>query len=198
MLKKCILTRKYKLLVNDQIILFLKMNLSGYLPFSFNLCNANKRKFWASLMSNVGIWITVAIVLFVLGSIFGLRVSPREKALGLMRDQARKMGLHPRLIVAPEWTKIPMASEKRASMVAYYSVLIPDARLALMRARVVDGKLQVVQGDQKFNDLPIALTGVYAIDMQANCVGLYWDEETDLRATQLEAMKAYLHELAQR
>jgi hypothetical protein len=46
-----------------------------------------------------------------------------------MRDQARKMGLHPRLIVAPEWTKIPMASEKRASMVAYYSVLIPDARL---------------------------------------------------------------------
>jgi hypothetical protein len=108
------------------------------------------------------------------------------------------MGLHPRLIVAPEWTKIPMASEKRASMVAYYSVLIPEARLALVRARVVDGKLQVVQGEQKFNDLPIALTGVYAIDMQANCVGMYWDEETDLRATQLDDMKAYLHDLAQR
>ncbi|GGH43113.1 hypothetical protein GCM10007354_31350 [Acinetobacter courvalinii] len=151
-----------------------------------------------NFMSNIGIWITVAIVLFVLGSIFGLRVSPREKALGMMRDQARKMGLHPRLIAAPEWTKIPMASEKRASMVAYYSVLIPDARLPLMRARVVDGKLQVVQGDQKFNDLTIALTGVYAIDMQANCVGLYWDEETDLKATQLEQIKTYLHELAQR
>lgn len=149
-------------------------------------------------MSNIGIWITVAIVLFVLGSIFGLRVSPREKALGMMRDQARKMGLHPRLIAAPEWTKIPMASEKRASMVAYYSVLIPDARLPLMRARVVDGKLQVVQGDQKFNDLTIALKEVYAIDMQANCVGLYWDEETDLKATQLEQIKTYLHELAQR
>ena len=149
-------------------------------------------------MSNVGIWITVAIVLFVLGSIFGLRVSPREKALGLMREQARKIGLHPRLIVAPEWTKIPKATESRASMVAYYSVLIPEARLALTRALVNDGKLQVVQGEQKYNDLPIALKGVYAIDMQANCVGLYWDEETDLRATQLEAMKAYLHELAQR
>ncbi|NCU24872.1 ammonium transporter [Acinetobacter haemolyticus] len=149
-------------------------------------------------MSNVGIWITAAIVLFVLGSIFGLRVSPREKALGSMRDQARKMGLHPRIIVAPEWTKVPMATEKRASMVAYYSVLIPDARLALMRARVVDGKLQVVQGDQKFNDLTIALKGVYAIDMQANCVGLYWNEEIDLKATQLDEMKAYLHQLAQR
>ena len=36
-------------------------------------------------------------------------------------------------------------------------VLIPDARLPLMRARVIDGKLKVVQGDEKFNDSPIAL-----------------------------------------
>ena len=149
-------------------------------------------------MSHIGIWITVAIVLFVLGSIFGLRVNPREKALGMMRDRARKMGLHPRLVAAPEWTKVPMATEKRASMVAYYSILIPEGHFALMRARVVDGKLQLVQGNQKFNDFPIALMGVYAIDMQANCVGLYWDEETDLKATQLEQMKTYLHELAQR
>ncbi|MBJ8434002.1 ammonium transporter [Acinetobacter pittii] len=147
-------------------------------------------------MDNMGIWVTVIIVLFVLGSIFGLRVSPREKALGIMRDKARKMGLHPRVIVAPEWTHVPMATEKRASMVAYYSVLIPDARLSLMRARVVDGKLKVVQGDEKFNDSPIALKGIYAIDMQANCVGLYWDEESDLRATQLDEMKAYLLTLA--
>ena len=149
-------------------------------------------------MENTGIWVALAIIIFVLGSIFGLRVSPREKVLGLMREKARKMGLHPRLVAAPDWTKIPMATESRASMVAYYSVLIPDARLALMRARVVDGKLQVVQGDQKFNDLTIALKGVYAIDMQANCVGLYWNEEIDLKATQLDEMKAYLYQLAQR
>lgn len=148
-------------------------------------------------MENTGIWITVFIVLFVLGSIFGLRVSPREKALGLMRERARKMALHPRLVAAPDWTKVPMATEKRASMVAYYSVLIPDARLPLMRARVEDQKLKVVQGDEKFNDFPIALKGIYAIDMQANCVGLYWDEESDLRATQLDDIKAYLTSLAE-
>ncbi|RZJ22890.1 MAG: ammonium transporter [Acinetobacter sp.] len=148
-------------------------------------------------MENTGIWITVFIVLFVLGSIFGLRVSPREKALGLMREKARKMALHPRLVAAPDWTKIPMATENRASMVAYYSVLIPDARLPLMRTRVEDQKLKIVQGDDKFNDLPIALKGIYAIDMQANCVGLYWDEESDLRATQLEDIKAYLTSLAE-
>ena len=148
-------------------------------------------------MENTGIWVIGFIILFVLGSILGLRVSPREKALGMMREKARKMGLHPRLVAAPDWTKIPMASSSRASMVAYYSVLIPDARLPLMRARVEDQQLKVVQGNDKFNALPIALKGIYAIDMQANCVGLYWDEESDLRATQLEAMKAYLHSLAE-
>lgn len=148
-------------------------------------------------MENTGIWVAVVIVVFVLGSIFGLRVSPREKAIGIMRDKARKMGLHPRLVVAPDWTKIPMATESRASMVAYYSILLPEARLPLMRARVSEQKLDLVYGDDKFKDLPIALKGIYAIDMQANCVGLYWDEESDLRATQLDDIKAYLNSLAE-
>ena len=148
-------------------------------------------------MENTGIWVIGFIIVFVLGSILGLRVSPREKALGIMREKARKMGLHPRLVAAPDWTKIPMATESRASMVAYYSILIPDARLPLMRARVEDQKLKLVQGDDKFNDLPIALKGIYAIDMQANCVGLYWEEESDLRATQLDDIKTYLQSLAE-
>ena len=148
-------------------------------------------------MENTGIWVAVAIIIFVMGSIFGLRVSPREKALGLMREKARKMGLHPRLVVAPDWTKIPKATESRASMVAYYSVLIADARLPLMRALVTDQKLNVLHGDEKFQGLPIALKGIYAIDMQANCVGLYWDEESDLRATQLDEIKTYLQSLAE-
>ncbi|RZG78034.1 ammonium transporter [Acinetobacter sp. WCHAc060025] len=148
-------------------------------------------------MEHTGLWVALIIIVFVLGSIFGLRVSPREKALGLMREKARKMGLHPRLVAAPDWTKVPMATESRASMVAYYSVLIPDARLPLMRFRVEDQKLQVIQGDEKFKDFPIALKGIYAIDMQANCVGLYWDEASDLRATQLEDMKAYLLKFAE-
>src|SRR5690606_3465707 len=103
-------------------------------------------------MENTGIWVALVIIIFVLGSIFGLRISPREKALGIMREKARKIGLHPRLVVAPEWTKVPKATESRASMVAYYSILLPEARLPLMRARVVDNKLGLVQGDDKFAD----------------------------------------------
>ncbi len=148
-------------------------------------------------MENTGIWVAVVIVIFVMGSILGLRVSPREKAIGMMRDQARKMGLHPRLVVAPDWTKIPMATENRASMVAYYSVLLPEARLPLLRARIVDQKFEIVLVDGNFKDFPIELKGIYAIDMQANCVGMFWDEEADLRATQLEDIKALLHALAE-
>jgi hypothetical protein len=148
-------------------------------------------------MENTGFWVVFFIVVFVAGSIFGLRVSPREKALGIMRERARAMSLHPRLVAAPDWTKIEKATESRASMVAYYSILIPEARLPLMRALVQDQKLVMVYGDEKFNGLDIALKGIYAIDMQANCVGIYWDEEADLKATQLDDMKAYLHALAQ-
>lgn len=148
-------------------------------------------------MDNIGIWIAALVVIFVMGSIFGLRISPREKALGLMREKARNIGLHPRLVAAPDWTHVPMATENRASMVAYYSILLPDARLPLMRARVVDQQLEVIQGDQKFQGLAVALKGIYAIDMQANCVGLYWDEETDLKGTQIEEIKAWLESLAQ-
>lgn len=148
-------------------------------------------------MENAGLWITILIVVFVLGSIFGLRVSPREKALGIMRDKARKMGLHPRLVAAPDWTKVPKATENRASMVAYYSVIIPEGRLLLMRALIEDQKLKVIHGDEKFNDFPIALKGIYAIDMQSNCVGLYWNEDSDLHATQLDDMKAILKKMAE-
>ncbi|TCM69238.1 hypothetical protein EC844_103185 [Acinetobacter calcoaceticus] len=148
-------------------------------------------------MEHTGLWVAVFIVVFILGSILGLRVSPREKALGLMREKARKMGLHPRLVAAPAWTNVPKATESRASMVAYYSVLITDARLPLMQARVEEQRLKVIQGNEKFNDFPIALQGIYAIDMQANCVGIYWDESIDLKATQLDAMKAFLISLAQ-
>lgn len=148
-------------------------------------------------MENAGLWITVIIVVFVIGSVFGLRVSPREKALGVLREKARKMGLHPRLVVAPDWTAVPKATQDRASMIAYYSVLVPAGRLPLMRAKIENQKTQVVYGDEKFNDLPIALQGIYAIDMQANCVGIYWDEHCDLKANQLDEMKAFLLSLAE-
>lgn len=147
--------------------------------------------------SNYSVIIIILVILFILGAFTGLRVSPREKALGLLREKARKMGLHPRLIAAPDWTGVPKASDKLAGMVAYYSILIPDGKYPLMRAIVKDGQLSVITGDTQFDGREIALKGIYAVDMQANCIGAYWDESTDFHGEQLENLKQYLHSLAQ-
>lgn len=148
-------------------------------------------------MDQTAFWVIGLIILFVLGSIFGLKVSPREKALGMLRDKARKMSLHPRLVPAPDWAEVPKASETRAAMVAYYSILIPEGRLPLFRAVINEQKVKVKVGNETLGGQSLALKGIYAIDMQANCVGIYWDEAADYAGEQLEDMKQYLIELAQ-
>lgn len=148
-------------------------------------------------MSATAYWIIGFIVVFILGSIMGLRVSPREKALGEMRDRARKMGLHPRLMPAPSWIHHIAPSGREGGMVAFYSILLPDARLALMQALVSEQKLQVKTGNTQFDGQSLDLKGIYALEMQANCAGLYWDEESDLQGEQLEKMKNTLMSFAQ-
>lgn len=148
-------------------------------------------------MSATAYWIIGFIVLFILGSIMGLRVSPREKALGQMRERARKMGLHPRLMPAPAWIHHIAASGREGGMVAFYSILLPAARLPLLQALVKQQKLQVQSGNMQFDGQFIDLKGIYALEMQANCAGLYWDEESDLQGEQLEKMKNTLMSFAQ-
>ncbi len=95
-------------------------------------------------MENTGIWVAVAIIIFVMGSIFGLRVSPREKALGLCVKKPEKWDYTHVWWLHLTGQKSQWQRKTRASMVAYYSVLIPDARLPLMRALVTDQKLKAV------------------------------------------------------
>ncbi len=148
-------------------------------------------------MSATAYWIIGFIIVFIVGSIMGLRVSPREKALGDMRDRARKMGLHPRLMPAPEWIKYISPSGRAGGMVAFYSILLPDARMPLLRAMVEQQQLKVKQGDAQFDGQAVDLKGIYALEMQANCAGLYWDEDADLHGEQLEKMKSILMSFAQ-
>ena len=148
-------------------------------------------------MSATAYWIIGFIIVFILGSILGLRVSPREKSLGEMRDRARKMALHPRLMPAPAWIQHTSPSGKAGGMVAFYSILLPDARLPLLRAMVAQHQLVVKQGDAQFNGQSVDLKGIYALEMQANCAGFYWDEDIDLHGEQLEKMKNTLMSFAQ-
>lgn len=147
-------------------------------------------------MENAGIWISIIIVAFLLGTILNFRTSPKDKALASIREKARKMGLNPRLIPAPEWLGLAK-NGTYAQMVAYYSVIIPEGKFALMRAVVNNQTLNVQVGNEKFQNYPVAITGAFAVEMQANSVSLYWDELADKNNDQLENVKQFLMQLAE-
>lgn len=146
-------------------------------------------------MENTGLWVTIIIVLFVVGSIFNLRTSPRDKALAQLRENARKMGLNPRLVPAPEWLKLEKNGQY-SPMIAYYHVIIADGKLPLMRALVQNQQLKVVMGDERYQQKTVNLNGLYGIEMQANTVAVYWDEGQDLHGEHLLTMKDFLQNLA--
>lgn len=147
-------------------------------------------------MENAGIWISIIIVAFLLGTILNFRTSPKDKALANIREKARKMGLNPRLIPTPEWLGLAK-NGTYAQMVAYYSVIIPEGKFALMRAVVNNQTLNVQVGNEKFQNYPVAITGAFAVEMQANSVSLYWDELADKNNDQLENVKQFLMQLAE-
>lgn len=149
-------------------------------------------------MSNTGFWIIVVVIVFMFSTFMSVRVSPREKALGEMRDRARKLGFLPRLIAAPEWIRHKTSAGKPGGMVAYYSVVLPQATHAHMQARVIDGRLKVEKGLIVLQDVALdaQLKGIQALEVQSNSAGFYWDEEVDVRGEQLETMKLVLVDLA--
>ena len=150
-------------------------------------------------MSSTGFWIIVVVIVFMFGSFMSVRISPREKALGNMRDRARKLGFLPRLIAAPEWVQHKTSAGKAGGMVAYYSLVLPQSMHAHMQARVVDGRLKVEKGVSVLQDvvLDTRLKGIQALEVQSNSAGFYWDEEVDLHGEQLETMKSVLVGLAE-
>ena len=147
-------------------------------------------------MSSTAFWVIGLIILFLIGSVTGLRLNPREKALGQLRERARKMGLHPRLIAAPDWIDHRRTNGERGGMVAFYHVIIPQGQLPLVQAKIQDQQIQVVRGDTRYNRYPFTMAGMLAVEMQANSIGVYWDEERDLHGVHLEALKQALLDLA--
>ena len=150
------------------------------------------------LVSQTGYMVIAAVVVFVLGQWMMLRPSPRDRLRGRLRERAKKMGLNPRLVAAPTWIGLHGESQRTGGMLAFYHLVLADAQLPLMQAKVVDGRLRVIQGARAYHDQPFSLEGAVAIEMQANSIGLYWDEDTDIYGERLDGLKAALLELAQR
>lgn len=149
---------------------------------------------------SVGVWITLGIFLFFLGSLMALQPSAKQKALGKLREAGRKMQLNPRLVACPDWL-VNARGEKGKGMVALYGLVLPDAKLPLMNALVIDEVMEIVKGNQVLVDMPCTIPGALGVTMQANFIGLYWDEQLDNRqknTPQLHAEKlTYIKESLQ-
>lgn len=143
---------------------------------------------------STGLIITLIIILFIVGTIMGLRPSAKENRLDRLRTTARKLELHPKLIPAPDWIT-GNAGERGKGMVAQYGVVIPDVQLMPCEYQIIDGKWRPLTQHYPANfgldnmpvDFPPSIAPyVKGLIFKANFAGIYWQENIGLNSDKLE------------
>ncbi|OXL27501.1 hypothetical protein [Psychrobacter sp. DAB_AL32B] len=87
----------------------------------------------------MGMWIAVAIVLFVLGSMMALKPNGIDQRLDKLRMTARRLQLNPKLISCPDWIK-GKDNEYGRGMMGQYCLVLEDTQLPYTRYQVIDGQ----------------------------------------------------------
>ena len=86
----------------------------------------------------MGMWIAIAIVLFVLGSMMALKPSGIDQRLDKLRMTARRLQLNPKLVTCPDWVK-GKDNEYGRGMMGQYCLVLDDTQLPYTRYQVIDG-----------------------------------------------------------
>ncbi|KAA0915259.1 hypothetical protein [Psychrobacter sp. ANT_WB68] len=87
----------------------------------------------------MGMWIAIAIVLFVLGSMMALKPSGIDQRLDKLRMTARRLQLNPKLVTCPDWIK-GKDNEYGRGMLGQYCLVLDDMQLPHTRYQVIDGQ----------------------------------------------------------
>lgn len=87
----------------------------------------------------MGMWIAVAIVLFVLGSMMALKPSAIDQRLDKLRMTARRLQLNPKLVTCPDWIK-GKDNAYGHGMMGQYCLVLEDTQLPFTRYQVIDGQ----------------------------------------------------------
>ena len=87
----------------------------------------------------MGMWIAIAIVLFVLGSMMALKPSGIDQRLDKLRMTARRLQLNPKLVTCPDWVK-GKDNEYGRGMMGQYCLVLNDTQLPYTRYQVIDGQ----------------------------------------------------------
>ena len=140
----------------------------------------------------MGLWIVVAIVLFVLGSMMALKPSGIDQRLDKLRMTARRLGLNPRLVACPDWVK-GKDNELGRGMLGQYGLVLNDVQMPHSRYQAIEGQWRPYTDSTasssdsdvatSFNldkvalELPVSIEPfVKALLIKANSIVIYWED----------------------
>ena len=140
----------------------------------------------------MGLWIAVAIVLFVLGSMMALKPSGIDQRLDKLRMTARRLGLNPKLVACPDWVK-GKDNELGRGMLGQYGLVLNDVQMPHSRYQAIEGQWRPYtdstasssdsDGATSFNldkvalELPVSIEPfVKALLIKANSIVIYWED----------------------
>ena len=144
----------------------------------------------------MGMWIAIAIVLFVLGSMMALKPSGIDQRLDKLRMTARRLQLNPKLVTCPDWVK-GKDHEYGRGMIGQYGLVLENIKLPLTRYQVIDGQWRpasnassdnnslnnglAIQANFSLDKEPLALPVgiepfVKALLVKSNSIIIYWED----------------------
>ncbi|WP_201556038.1 hypothetical protein [Psychrobacter sp. 72-O-c] len=148
----------------------------------------------------MGVWIAVAIVLFVLGSMMALKPSGIDQRLDKLRMTARRLQLNPKLVACPDWVR-GKDNEYGRGMLGQYGLVLDNVQLPHTRYRVIDGQWRpdndatsvtsvttkananttILPASFNLDKAPLALPAsiepsVKALLIKANSIVVYWED----------------------
>ena len=167
----------------------------------------------------MGMWIAIAIVLFVLGSMMALKPSAIDQRLDKLRMTARRLQLNPKLVACPDWVR-GRDNEYGRGMLGQYGIVLDNVQLPLSRYRVIDGqwrtdseanesdtvtdnamvnsaltKRTAIKAHFSLDKTPLALPVtiepfVKALLIKANSIVIYWEDIAYVRPMTNPSYKA--------
>ncbi len=138
----------------------------------------------------MGLWIAIAIVLFVLGSMMALKPSGIDQRLDKLRMTARRLQLNPKLVACPDWVK-GKDNEYGRGMIGQYGLVLENVQLPYTRYQVIEGQWRpsasaddnkvAIQANFSLDKVPLALPPtiepfVKALLIKANSIVIYWED----------------------
>ena len=158
----------------------------------------------------MGIWIAVAIVLFVFGSMMALKPSGIDQRLDKLRMTARKLGLNPKLVACPDWVR-GKDGEYGRGMLGQYGLVLDKVQMPHSRYKAIAGEWRP---DNSLEDgaanirresdvtrftldkvalaLPPAIEPfVKALEIKANSIVIYWEDIAYVRPATNPSYKSF-------